>query len=82
MLLLLMLMNVKCFLVNEEETNEKCSPLVVSLQMFQTSSEKIESAGLTALTALTSCLSRTVLDSNSEDSLCTFLDLILKGETL
>lgn len=28
---LLMLINVKCFLVNEEETNEKCSPLVVSL---------------------------------------------------
>lgn len=78
--MLLMLMNVKCFLVNEE-TNEKCSPLV-SLQIFQTSSEKIESAGLTALTALTSCLSRTVLDSNSEDFLSTFLDLILKGEML
>lgn len=48
--------------------------------MFQTSSEKIESAGLAALTALTSCLSRSVLNSDSEDSLSNFLDLILKGE--
>lgn len=57
-------------------------PLAASLQVFQTSSEKIESAGLAALTALTSCLSRSVLNSDSEDSLCTFLDLVLKGETL
>uniref|UniRef100_A0A3Q3VTJ6 MMS19 nucleotide excision repair protein n=1 Tax=Mola mola TaxID=94237 RepID=A0A3Q3VTJ6_MOLML len=46
-------------------------------EVFQTSSEKIESAGLAALTALTSCLSRSVLNSDSEDSLCTFLDLVL-----
>lgn len=67
---------------SDKQTNENCSPLVVSLQVFQTSSEKIESAGLAALTALTSCLSRSVLNSDSEDSLCTFLDLVLKGETL
>uniref|UniRef100_A0A3B4X5V7 MMS19 nucleotide excision repair protein n=1 Tax=Seriola lalandi dorsalis TaxID=1841481 RepID=A0A3B4X5V7_SERLL len=53
-------------------------PLIVSLQVFQTSSEKIESAGLTALTALTSCLSRSVLNSDSEDSLSTFLDMVLE----
>ncbi|XP_049916888.1 MMS19 nucleotide excision repair protein homolog isoform X2 [Epinephelus moara] len=47
-------------------------------EVFQTSSERIESAGLAALTALTSCLSRSVLNSDSEDSLCTFLDLVLK----
>ncbi|XP_039992039.1 MMS19 nucleotide excision repair protein homolog isoform X2 [Xiphias gladius] len=47
-------------------------------EVFQTSSERIESAGLTALTALTSCLSRSVLNSDSEDSLSTFLDLVLK----
>uniref|UniRef100_UPI0037E8DB9A MMS19 nucleotide excision repair protein homolog isoform X2 n=1 Tax=Semicossyphus pulcher TaxID=241346 RepID=UPI0037E8DB9A len=47
-------------------------------EVFQTSSEKIESAGLAALTAITSCLSRSVLNSDSEDSLCTFLDLVLK----
>uniref|UniRef100_A0A8D0AX53 MMS19 nucleotide excision repair protein n=1 Tax=Sander lucioperca TaxID=283035 RepID=A0A8D0AX53_SANLU len=55
-----------------------CLPIVVSLQVFQTASEKIESAGLAALTALTSCLSRSVLSSDSEDSLSTFLDLVLK----
>ncbi|XP_068610307.1 MMS19 nucleotide excision repair protein homolog [Brachionichthys hirsutus] len=47
-------------------------------EVFQTSSEKIESAGLAAVTALTSCLSRSVLNSDSEDSLCTFLELVLK----
>nr|XP_046233363.1 MMS19 nucleotide excision repair protein homolog [Scatophagus argus] len=47
-------------------------------EVFQTSSEKIESAGLAALTAITSCLSRSVLNSDSEDSLCSFLDLVLK----
>ncbi|XP_055360358.1 MMS19 nucleotide excision repair protein homolog isoform X2 [Betta splendens] len=47
-------------------------------EVFQTPSEKIESAGLTALTALTSCLSRSVLNSESEDTLSTFLDLVLK----
>ncbi|CAJ1080596.1 LOW QUALITY PROTEIN: MMS19 nucleotide excision repair protein homolog [Xyrichtys novacula] len=47
-------------------------------EVFQTSSEKIESAGLDALTAITSCLSRSVLNSDSEDSLCTFLDLVLR----
>lgn len=56
------------------------SVVIVSLQVFQTSSEKIESAGLAALTALTSCLSRSVLNSDSEDSLSTFLDVVLKGE--
>ncbi|KAL3967426.1 putative ATP-dependent RNA helicase DDX4 [Sarotherodon galilaeus] len=49
----------------------------VRREVFQTSSEKIESAGLAALTALTSCLSRSVLSSDSEDSLSTFLDFIL-----
>nr|XP_020471545.1 MMS19 nucleotide excision repair protein homolog [Monopterus albus]XP_020471546.1 MMS19 nucleotide excision repair protein homolog [Monopterus albus] len=47
-------------------------------EVFQTSSERIESAGLAALTALTSCLSRSVLNSDSEDSLGIFLDLVLK----
>ncbi|XP_068160952.1 MMS19 nucleotide excision repair protein homolog [Antennarius striatus] len=47
-------------------------------EVFQTSSDKIESAGLAAVTALTSCLSRSILNSESEDSLCTFLELVLK----
>ncbi|KAG7506860.1 MMS19 nucleotide excision repair-like [Solea senegalensis] len=46
-------------------------------EVFQTSSERVESAGLAAVTALTSCLSRAVLSSDSEDSLSTFLDLVL-----
>ncbi|KAL6094473.1 mms19 [Pungitius sinensis] len=46
-------------------------------EVFQTASEKIEAAGLAALTALTSCLSRSVLNSDSEDSLGTFLQLVL-----
>ncbi|XP_072311811.1 MMS19 nucleotide excision repair protein homolog [Eucyclogobius newberryi] len=47
-------------------------------EVFQTSSEKIESAGLSALTALTSCVSRSVLSSDSEDCLTTFLNLVIK----
>ncbi|XP_077482044.1 MMS19 nucleotide excision repair protein homolog [Stigmatopora argus] len=47
-------------------------------EVFQTSSEKIESAGLAALTAIASCLSRSVLDSASEDALSTFLDMVIK----
>uniref|UniRef100_A0A3B3DD02 MMS19 nucleotide excision repair protein n=1 Tax=Oryzias melastigma TaxID=30732 RepID=A0A3B3DD02_ORYME len=47
-------------------------------EVFQTSSEKIESAALAALTALTSCLSRSVLSSDSEDVLGHFLEVVLK----
>ncbi|XP_077358963.1 MMS19 nucleotide excision repair protein homolog [Festucalex cinctus] len=46
-------------------------------EVFQTSSEKIESAGLAALTAITSCLSRSVLNSDSEDAVSAFLDMVL-----
>ncbi|TNN04148.1 hypothetical protein fugu_001177 [Takifugu bimaculatus] len=49
-------------------------------EVFQTASEKIESASLAAVTALTSCLSRSVLKSDSEDSLHSFLELVLKGK--
>ncbi|KAI4893649.1 hypothetical protein NFI96_018029 [Prochilodus magdalenae] len=47
-------------------------------EVFQTASERVESAGLAALSALTSCLSRSVLTSDSEDALQVFLDLVLK----
>ncbi|RXM36896.1 MMS19 nucleotide excision repair protein-like [Acipenser ruthenus] len=50
----------------------------VRREVFQTASEKVESAGLSALRSLTACLSCSVLDSDSEDSLDTFLDLVLK----
>ncbi|XP_066550026.1 MMS19 nucleotide excision repair protein homolog isoform X2 [Amia ocellicauda] len=47
-------------------------------EVFQTASEKVEAAGLAALRSLTACLSRSILDSDSEDSLHSFLNLILK----
>ncbi|MCJ8738228.1 hypothetical protein PDJAM_G00033240 [Pangasius djambal] len=47
-------------------------------EVFQTASERVESAGLSALSAITSCLSRTVLTSDSGDALQTFLQLVLK----
>ncbi|KAK6482124.1 MMS19 nucleotide excision repair protein-like protein isoform X1 [Huso huso] len=50
----------------------------VRREVFQTASEKVESAGLSALRSITACLSCSVLDSDSEDSLNTFLDLVLK----
>uniref|UniRef100_A0A667YA59 MMS19 nucleotide excision repair protein n=1 Tax=Myripristis murdjan TaxID=586833 RepID=A0A667YA59_9TELE len=51
----------------------------LALSVFQTNSERVESAGLAALTALTSCLSRSVVSSDSDDALRAFLDLVLSG---
>uniref|UniRef100_A0A671LVL6 MMS19 nucleotide excision repair protein n=1 Tax=Sinocyclocheilus anshuiensis TaxID=1608454 RepID=A0A671LVL6_9TELE len=50
----------------------------VSTAVFQTASERVESAGLSAVSALVSCLSRSVLSSDSEDVLQVFLSLVLK----
>ncbi|XP_056626841.1 MMS19 nucleotide excision repair protein homolog [Triplophysa dalaica] len=47
-------------------------------EVLQTASERVESAGLSALGTITSCLSRSVLDSDSEDALQVFLNLVLK----
>ncbi|XP_050980877.1 MMS19 nucleotide excision repair protein homolog isoform X2 [Labeo rohita] len=47
-------------------------------EVFQTASERVETAGLSALSALVSCLSRSVLNSDSEDVLQVFLNLVLK----
>uniref|UniRef100_A0AAY4CPI7 MMS19 nucleotide excision repair protein n=1 Tax=Denticeps clupeoides TaxID=299321 RepID=A0AAY4CPI7_9TELE len=47
-------------------------------EVFQTASEKVETAGLSAVSALVASLSRSVLSSDSEDVLHVFLDLILK----
>lgn len=49
------------------------------LQVFQTASEKIETECLAALHALSACLSRSVLSSDSEDLLDSFLSSILQG---
>ncbi|XP_072559603.1 MMS19 nucleotide excision repair protein homolog [Paramormyrops kingsleyae] len=47
-------------------------------EVFQTASEKIEAAGLSALSALSACLSRSVLDSQGDDGLHVFLDLVIQ----
>ncbi|XP_059386357.1 MMS19 nucleotide excision repair protein homolog [Carassius carassius] len=47
-------------------------------EVSQTASERVETAGLSALSALVSCLSRSVLTSDSEDVLQVFLSLVLK----
>lgn len=49
------------------------------LQVFQTASERIETECLAALHALSACLSRSVLSSDSEDLLDSFLSSILQG---
>ncbi|KAL2101774.1 hypothetical protein ACEWY4_003535 [Coilia grayii] len=47
-------------------------------EVFQTASERVESAALSALSALTAALSRSVIASNADDALHTLLDLVLK----
>lgn len=47
--------------------------------MFQTASEKVEAECLTTLHALSACLSRSVLSSDAEDLLDSFLSSILQG---
>ncbi|XP_076122990.1 MMS19 nucleotide excision repair protein homolog isoform X2 [Alosa pseudoharengus] len=47
-------------------------------EVFQTSSERVEAAALSALTSLTSCLSRSIITSDSDDTLHTLLQLVLK----
>ncbi|XP_075360842.1 MMS19 nucleotide excision repair protein homolog isoform X1 [Mycteria americana] len=48
------------------------------LQVFQTASEKVEAECLAALHALSACLSRSVLSSDTEDLLDSFLSSILQ----
>src|SRR4029434_10325957 len=56
-----------------------CVCACACVQVFQTASERVETAALSALSALTACLSRSVISSDSDDSLHTLLDLVLKG---
>ncbi|KAI1887019.1 hypothetical protein AGOR_G00201730 [Albula goreensis] len=46
-------------------------------EVFQTASEKVETASLSSLKALAACLSRSVQKSDSDDALQSFLDLVL-----
>uniref|UniRef100_A0A8C0ZJF9 MMS19 nucleotide excision repair protein n=2 Tax=Cyanistes caeruleus TaxID=156563 RepID=A0A8C0ZJF9_CYACU len=69
-----------CAIYGQKELQEFLPSLWSSLrrEVFQTASEKIESECLAALHALSACLSRSVLSSDSEDLLDSFLSSILQ----
>uniref|UniRef100_A0A8D2MJR3 MMS19 nucleotide excision repair protein n=1 Tax=Zonotrichia albicollis TaxID=44394 RepID=A0A8D2MJR3_ZONAL len=69
-----------CAIYGQKELQEFLPSLWSSLrrEVFQTASEKIETECLTALRALSACLSRSVLSSDSEDLLDSFLSSILQ----
>ncbi|NWY64296.1 MMS19 protein, partial [Erithacus rubecula] len=69
-----------CAIYGQKELQEFLPSLWSSLrrEVFQTASEKIETECLAALHALSACLSRSVLSSDSEDLLDSFLSSILQ----
>ncbi|XP_037996220.1 MMS19 nucleotide excision repair protein homolog isoform X1 [Motacilla alba alba] len=69
-----------CAIYGQKELQEFLPSLWSSLrrEVFQTASEKIETECLAALHALSACLSRSVLSSDSEDLLDSFLSSILE----
>ncbi|XP_032921982.1 MMS19 nucleotide excision repair protein homolog isoform X1 [Catharus ustulatus] len=69
-----------CAIYRQKELQEFLPSLWSSLrrEVFQTASEKIETECLAALHALSACLSRSVLSSDSEDLLDSFLSSILQ----
>ncbi|XP_075072020.1 MMS19 nucleotide excision repair protein homolog [Mixophyes fleayi] len=73
-------LSAACAAYGQRELKEFLQGLWSSIrrEVFQTASEKIEAEGLAALCALSACLSRSVLGSDSEDLLDTFLNNILQ----
>ncbi|XP_061492259.1 MMS19 nucleotide excision repair protein homolog isoform X2 [Rhineura floridana] len=73
-------LNAACMIYGQKELKEFLPSLWSSLrrEVFQTASEKIEVEGLSALRALSTCLSRLVLSSDDEDLLDSFLAGILQ----
>ncbi|NWS15127.1 MMS19 protein, partial [Pachyramphus minor] len=69
-----------CAIYGQKELQEFLPSLWSSLrrEVFQTASEKIETECLAALHALSACLSRSVLSSDGEDLLDSFLSSILQ----
>ncbi|XP_015722476.1 MMS19 nucleotide excision repair protein homolog isoform X2 [Coturnix japonica] len=69
-----------CAIYGQKELQEFLPSLWSSLrrEVFQTASEKIEAECLSALHALSACLSRSVLSSDAEDLLDSFLSSILQ----
>ncbi|XP_056386832.1 MMS19 nucleotide excision repair protein homolog [Hyla sarda] len=69
-----------CKVYEQKDLKEFLSGLWSSIrrEVFQTASDKVETEGLSALHALSACLSRSVLGSDSEDLLGIFLTNILQ----
>ncbi|KFP53470.1 MMS19 nucleotide excision repair protein, partial [Cathartes aura] len=69
-----------CAVYGQKELQEFLPSLWSSLrrEVFQTASEKVEAECLAALHALSACLSRAVLSSDTEDLLDSFLSSILQ----
>ncbi|NXU90817.1 MMS19 protein, partial [Xiphorhynchus elegans] len=69
-----------CAIYGQKELQEFLPSLWSSLrrEVFQTASEKIETECLAALHALSACLSRSILSSDAEDLLDSFLGSILQ----
>ncbi|XP_064320013.1 MMS19 nucleotide excision repair protein homolog [Phalacrocorax carbo] len=69
-----------CAVYGQKELQEFLPSLWSSLrrEVFQTASEKVEAECLAALHALSACLSRSVLSSDTEDLLASFLSSILQ----
>ncbi|KAJ7325106.1 hypothetical protein JRQ81_018126 [Phrynocephalus forsythii] len=73
-------LSAACTIYGEKELKEFLPSLWSSLrrEVFQTASEKVEAEGLSALRALSACLSRLVLTSDDEDLLDSFLRGVLQ----
>ncbi|XP_077205549.1 MMS19 nucleotide excision repair protein homolog isoform X1 [Paroedura picta] len=73
-------LNAVCMIYGQKELKDFLPSLWSSLrrEVFQTASERIELEGLSALRALSTCLSRSVLSSDDEDLLDSFLRGILQ----
>ncbi|XP_064370173.1 MMS19 nucleotide excision repair protein homolog isoform X2 [Dromaius novaehollandiae] len=69
-----------CAIYGQKELQEFLPSLWSSLrrEVFQTASEKVEAECLAALHALSACLSRSVLSSDTEDLLDSFLSSVLQ----
>ncbi|XP_036591095.1 MMS19 nucleotide excision repair protein homolog isoform X1 [Trichosurus vulpecula] len=73
-------LNACCSVYGQKELKDFLPSLWASIrrEVFQTSSERVEAEGLAALQSLSACLSRSVLEADSEDHLDSFLGSILE----
>ncbi|XP_043840486.1 MMS19 nucleotide excision repair protein homolog isoform X3 [Dromiciops gliroides] len=73
-------LNACCAVYGQKELKDFLPSLWASIrrEVFQTASERVEAEGLAALHSLSSCLSRSVLEADTEDLLDSFLSSILE----